>query len=826
MKDADALITISAVLLLLFVFVKALIGNGPNKQSISSEKYMPTVEKAGNGNVAIFDPKGNVKDSNYTFSDSISPNSLWSSDKITNFFNSSFKTPINDALTSTGTTWSSSNIVNQLKSQMDDSKVSPNSTWSSSAILTNLTAVADALKPSGGVSGNFPNYSASGNLQDSGYFIDDNSNQSLWTAKGVVDNMIKDSEINRGATWSSQKMANTFIEKNVNQTEGSVLLGGTQGNISESRFFIDDTRGPAANILWTSDKIGEIKDNQVGSNITWSSQQILNTIQSTASVLNQNSLISGASGNIPNISPTGVLVDSGVSLKELSDKQPKDILAKDGRLATFSSGSTVDSGFLINDSAAPSPNILWSSSRFLGLPNSLASYDSQGVLSAADLGILPGNLVVGSGSSVSDSGISIKDTSVGTNVLWTSEKIAQELQNVKPSVPEGNLVVGSGSSVSDSGISIKDTSVGTNVLWTSEKIAQELQKTKPNFTNSPNQILVSDASGQISPSGKSINDGLGPDSNVMWSSEKTAGFLKSLLPATSNRNTILTTSSEGIADSGFIIDDGSVSTNSLWSSSKSISSFLPKVAANEGKILTATSAGDAQTSIYSIDDKAPQNQSILWTSKKMFETFIPNKGNPNAILSFDQNGNLVQSSVLDDSKNGSNVLWSSSKIQSQLDAINSFASKYSVNDATSSSSTLWTSEKISSALSLKVAFDAISYSNFNSLNTPVTYESINLNIGGGLQSTGIFIAPLSGVYFFHWQAVQNDDQGLDVRAFFKKNNVTAMGTYSYQTKHAQLVMSMVQNLNAVDSVWVEINQGSIMSTPSDKFTKFSGYLIG
>jgi hypothetical protein len=866
MRDSDyvALIAMAVILVGTFVLIqssktqKTLFITPSGVPNSVAEGYIPSVASAIDGDVPVFDSFGNLRDSSFFISDQqTSKNALWSGQHIQDV--------VNDAL----------------QNQLNDSAVAPNSTWSSSAIMTNLTAVADALKPAGGVAGNLSNYSASGNLQDSGLRVDDAAAAStnvLWSSDGVLGNIIRDSLLSSNSTWSSQKLNSVFVQKDLNQSKG-IMMGTGDGNIASSNLIIDDSLGPSANVLWSSDKIQpkisgvpnhlvslgstgtgiidssfsvndsapasntviwtsskipQIEDTSVKSSATWSSKQIVDTIQAAANVLNQNSQVTGASGNLASISSSGTLIDSGVSALSF---QTRDVSAKDNDIAVFKNGTTVDSGFFVNDAAASSPNVLWTSARFKGSPGSLVVFDSQGELapSAISMSSLPsiqsiqtGNLLTGSGSQIIDSGVTISDAGGGSSsVVWTSQGV---LTNVLKDSETANSSTWSSSKIvselaASKGTVLLDNSTSGSSTWSSDKIAAEIASST-NVSRFAGQLLTGDQSGNIVGSGFTVSDVAPASNTALWSSEK----ITSLFP-NETTNGIVTTSNGSLTASGFVVDDSSQGANTLWSAAKISSAFLPRVSGPVGNILTSGSNGIAQTSAFSVNDSSSANSNVLWSSNKIANSFLSRVGSPNSIVSFDANGNVASTLSVQDGALGTGILWSSSQIQSKLDAINQFATSYSVNDGTTTGTNLWTAQQIqtsiNNAVAVQICFDATSDQSFSSLNTPITYNILTLNVGNAFNAgSGIFTAPKRGYYFLHWQGVQNDNQGLDVRVFMKKNGSTVMGSYSYQTRHNQLVMSCVQNLQAGDRIWAELNQGSISSTSSDLFTKFSGFLMG
>lgn len=902
-----AIAAMSVVLIGAIIFVKlspkkpltqySYQNENPFQNRFSIEGYMPSVPSAVPGNVAVFDSVGNIKDSTFQFSDEKTDYSVWSGQRV------------------------SAEITDALKNQINDAITSDNTTWSSSGILNNLTAVADVLKMPLGTSGNFLNYSATGKAQDSGMFVDDaiTDRKSIWSSVGTVENLIKDDTIQNSSTWSSKKLSNAFASKDEFPSK-TLLIGTGDGNFTSSNIVVDDALGPASNIVWSSEKvqekilgpnknliafsdkgvvdsgfvvddalpksskvlwsslkIPEILDSSVEKTSTWSSKQIVDTIQAAANVLNQNTTVIGNAGNVAQVGTVG---------------------------------NVVDSGFKIDDTAPANKNVLWTSQRFQGSPNTLAGFDASGNFSSLPIDSFSlmtvssaptDNLLKSASGQATDSGVSISDSKgPSSNVVWTSEGVIKNLiaDDSTSSTSTWSSLQISGAVVSAASKIISDTTTNSSTTWSSDKIANEIaQKTEiydagqsatstwssdkialsiseavkiPETT--VGQILSTDSNGNPVSSGFSVNDELAASPTVIWTSDKVvakivpavegdlivakadgsisdSGFRiddnlvgskiiwssdkisqLSKIPNVASNNSLITVSNGTFADSGFVVDDNKVGENILWSSVKNNATYLPRLAGPVGNLVASGANGTAVVTNVFVDDSAAAASSVLWSSQKMTNSFMTNTGSPNTIVSFDSSGNATSSLTLNDSSTGTGVLWSSSKIQSKLDAISQFATSYTVNDATTSASNIWTAQQVKTAIdaasTVKIAFDASSDQIVTSLNTPITYNIVSVNIGNAFnQFSGKFTAPQAGYYFFHWQGVQHDNQGLDVRVFMKLNGSTIMGTYSYQTRHNQLVMSCVRRLNANDSVWAEINQGSITSSPSDLFTKFSGFML-
>lgn len=151
-----------------------------------------------------------------------------------------------------------------------------------------------------------------------------------------------------------------------------------------------DTEGPASNVLWSSELImSKLRDLE----------------QKTASV--------------QKIDP------------EPTDKFQTKLPGSQG-LAKFDDlGQVISSGANLDDSAAPHPNIIWSSARIAALPlppfqlkQANAQSGNIATFGVEDVG------------QVADSGLKVDDSQESNTVLWTSQKIVSVLNEKVASIPQ------------------------------------------------------------------------------------------------------------------------------------------------------------------------------------------------------------------------------------------------------------------------------------------------------------------------------------------------------------------------------------------------------
>jgi hypothetical protein len=85
------------------------------------------------------------------------------------------------------------------------------------------------------------------------------------------------------------------------------------------------------------------------------------------------------------------------------------------------------------------------------------------------------------------------------------------------------------------------------------------------------------------------------------------------------------------------------------------------------------------------------------------------------------------------------------------------------------------------------------------------YDSVNLNLGGGYHHfSGIFIAPVSGIYLFCTSVLAETHADIDVGII--KNGIQLAGAYAGsigQSSYDQGSASVTMQLHVGDEVWVE-----------------------
>ena len=125
-------------------------------------------------------------------------------------------------------------------------------------------------------------------------------------------------------------------------------------------------------------------------------------------------------------------------------------------------------------------------------------------------------------------------------------------------------------------------------------------------------------------------------------------------------------------------------------------------------------------------------------------------------------------------------------------------------------------------------------SDYSTINTPISFDVVRLNVGGAMNTaTGKFTAPRNGIYSFSFTglgqlAASSSRVVLDV-AMYLNGNIIGRGVADetgtadqYETTSFQSTL----NLQKGDQIWLEIWQlSSGMYLRGQDSTHFSGYLL-
>jgi hypothetical protein len=638
-----------------------------------------------------------------------SPTQTWSSQQISAALAATPGTTVNiidDVATAPITTWSSTKIDSLLNTvpALDDSATSSTSTWSSQKVSAMLANSLQPISPS--TVGDIPIITATGELADSGYKIDDTvtSMTSLWSSN-AISNAIS-SKMSAVAGTAPNEIA---------------LFDGT-GGLAGSNLSVQDTAPPNANVLWSSDK-------------------------TTAIVAAKQNLVSGAvAGDVAFFDSQGQVTDKGMTVddtlspsptvlwtsKQISNEMGKKQMlvgtAVANHLATFdASGQVVDSGSLVDDGAPPSTSVVWSSAK-----TTAAISGKQNVVTSA----VAENLAsFDSSGQVKDSFFSIKDSSTASpSVLWSSSAIETKLapkQNLVPSAVSGNLAsFDSLGQVADSGAIFSDSlPAANNVIWSSQKIASSQTTVVP---SAPGNLASLDAAGKVTDAGKRVDDLLGPDPAIVWTSSKVQDLVTSLpvqkLGQSGTGKFLIFDSAGQSIQSDIGLNDSTTSPSTIWSSQKTIDAMQLKVSpAVAGHAAVLDSMGQVVDGGYALNDSSAPDPNVLWSSTKLKsitnnkQDFIANPVSGNFVSSDGRGQTIMTPYTLDDTATGPTVLWTSAKIAAStasgtagnLPVIASSGSGLTdsglkIDDAApAASNVLWSSQKVQSVASVGNVNDSV-----------------------------------------------------------------------------------------------------------------------
>ncbi|XP_071160544.1 complement C1q-like protein 3 [Mytilus edulis] len=109
-------------------------------------------------------------------------------------------------------------------------------------------------------------------------------------------------------------------------------------------------------------------------------------------------------------------------------------------------------------------------------------------------------------------------------------------------------------------------------------------------------------------------------------------------------------------------------------------------------------------------------------------------------------------------------------------------------------------------------------------NDAIKFDKIVTNIRNGYNpTTGIFTAPLAGVYQFSYTVFTGDGKYLIV--YLSLNNIKQQSTWLLGSRHKTGTNNIVLNLKKGDQVAVKSRGSYTVHSDSDLYCSFSGYLI-
>lgn len=119
-------------------------------------------------------------------------------------------------------------------------------------------------------------------------------------------------------------------------------------------------------------------------------------------------------------------------------------------------------------------------------------------------------------------------------------------------------------------------------------------------------------------------------------------------------------------------------------------------------------------------------------------------------------------------------------------------------------------------------------SSHNHINQKIVFDATKLNIGGSYNNqTGVFVAPVSGLYLFSISVTTYVDKSSEIHAVIKKNGIEVGAAYAngmagYQEQGS---VSVPLVLNTGDQVHVSVERHEDINLWGDKLSGFMGMLI-
>ena len=128
-----------------------------------------------------------------------------------------------------------------------------------------------------------------------------------------------------------------------------------------------------------------------------------------------------------------------------------------------------------------------------------------------------------------------------------------------------------------------------------------------------------------------------------------------------------------------------------------------------------------------------------------------------------------------------------------------------------------------------VFFNAFRTSPFSQPSRPINYNHVRLNVGNGLDATtGVFTAPVGGVYVFHFNGYYNKNKAFDfcdhAEVNLIHNGTKLIGKTTSGSKYGSFSFSVVLSLISGDTICAVLRYGHIIDN-RNMHTQFSGYLL-
>jgi hypothetical protein len=124
-----------------------------------------------------------------------------------------------------------------------------------------------------------------------------------------------------------------------------------------------------------------------------------------------------------------------------------------------------------------------------------------------------------------------------------------------------------------------------------------------------------------------------------------------------------------------------------------------------------------------------------------------------------------------------------------------------------------------------VAFDAYRITGYTINNTVIPYEGFEMQIGGGMDlATGVFTAPIAGIYEFSGTWVE-DFVSFDAVVRIRKNGSIIGTAFSWSTDANSFGITVIVSLDKGTTVDTFSDNGGSINSNGNRWIHFTGHLI-
>ncbi|XP_060606623.1 uncharacterized protein LOC132758932 [Ruditapes philippinarum] len=206
--------------------------------------------------------------------------------------------------------------------------------------------------------------------------------------------------------------------------------------------------------------------------------------------------------------------------------------------------------------------------------------------------------------------------------------------------------------------------------------------------------------------------------------------------------------------------------------------------------------------IIRLKDKDKQQQDAI--NYLMNELIFKSK--QNELVNPPKEQTLRQTKEREETSDISDSLRDESQLNIRIDGVRSYKSKSEINISNNADDLRPSRQSIHPNIAFQAVLSVTTLTNVG-LHQKIVYDSVNLNLGGGYHHlSGIFIAPVSGIYLFCTSVLAESHADIDVGII--KNGNQLAGAYAGadsggKSYYDQGSASVAVQLNADDEVWVE-----------------------